>query len=165
MKLREEAAQLEQVRSELARTVEAARAHESEAVSLKAKLAQLEKDVAHAAEASTVQAVATNPVASVESVQGQPLGLTTNDVVLTAMQVTGSSNIGFLFVPLTGWALESVREFRTSHQALVFGKLISKWEDYGVWGDYGTNIGLSLKFKSRGEAEAAGAQLRAKGVE
>jgi hypothetical protein len=81
------------------------------------------------------------------------------------MQVTGSSNVGVLFVPLTGWALQSVREFRDRRQPLVFGKLISKWEDYGVWGDYGTNMGVSLKFKSKGQAEAAAAEMRAEGVE
>jgi hypothetical protein len=167
MKLREASAQLEQVRSELARTVETARVQESEALSLKDKLARLENDLSDARSAvtSTVPATAPNPPASVQEAEGQPLGLTTNDVALTSMQVTGSSNIGVLFLPLTGWALERVRDFRTRRQSLVFGRLITRWEDYGVWGDYGTNIGVSLKFKSRGEAEAVAAQLRAEGVE
>lgn len=167
MKLSETSVELEQVRSELARTVETARIHESEAVSLKDQLARLENDLARAQSAllATTATTAKDPPASGEQAKGQPLGLTTNDVILMSMQVTGSSNIGVLFVPLTGWALESVREFRTRRQPLVFGRLISSWEDYGVWGASGTNFGVGLRFKSRGEAEAAAAQLRAEGVE
>lgn len=165
--LREASAQLEQVRTELAQMVETARLRESEAQSLKLKLARLENDLAggQSAVAPTAAVTTPNPPTSEGQAEGQPLGLTTNDVVLASMQTTGSGNIGVLFVPLTGWALEGVRDFRTRRQSLVFGRLIGRWEDYAVWGEHGTNIGVSLKFKSRGEAEAAAAQLRAQAAE
>jgi hypothetical protein len=161
---RESLANLDHVRSDLALTIEANRSHEDEVQVLNGKVAQLEQEVAQtklAAPSETSTPAEKSPPKE-ELPPPLPLGLTTNDVVLESLLVTGNDTVGILSVPLTGWALERLKEYQRRRYPLVFGKLISVG-DYGTWMHQGTNFGFGLKFSSRGEAEALAAELRALG--
>ena len=170
--LRASSAQIEQVRSDLARALETASANDGEVQSLKDNVARLGEELEHAkaavVPATLVQVQKTPPLEAHD--EFQPVGLTTNDVDLTSMLVSGTDSIGVLFVPLVGRALEKIREIHNKGQPLVFGKLISKG-DFAVWGNHqqgqsgGTNIGMSLHFHSKGEAEAVAAEMRAQGTQ
>ncbi len=163
---RESLANLEQVRSDLALTSEANRSHENEVQSLNAKVAQLEQEVAQTRPPQPSE----TPMPTEKSPQKEeqlpplPVGLTTNDVDLESLRVTGNDTVGILSVPLTGLALQRLTALQPKRQPLVFGRLISDGS-YGVWMHQGTNFGFGLKFSSRAEAEALAAQLRAQGVE
>ena len=159
---RESLVNLDQVHSELALMIEANRSHENEVQSLNAKVAQLEQELAQAKGAA-----ASDPVMPTEKSLPKeeeppplPVGLTTNDVDLGSLRVTGSDTVGLLSVPLSGWALQRLKEYQRRRQPLVFGRLISEGY-YGLWVNQGTNFGFGLKFGSKAEAEAMAAELRA----
>ena len=98
--LRQEQAQVEQVRSDLAQAREAANAYEVEVRSLKSEAARLQLDVEHTESAAL--ASSQTPPPSEERASPQCWGLSTNDVDLSGMRVMGNSDTGSLLVPVVG---------------------------------------------------------------
>ncbi len=166
--LREAASQIEQVRSELTRLVEAGRAKEAEVQVLNEDLARLRNELesAKAALNSATMAQAKQPPPLERHEETLPLGLTTKDVDIAGMLVRGTNTVGTLFVPLVGKGLERVREIRNNNQPLVFGWLISDGRP-AVWGhrDGGTNVGVALHFGSAAEAETVAEKIRSLSTE
>lgn len=143
------------LKEELARTTKIVEARDTESRGFRETIAQLQDDLRQANQ--TLSLTATNkveaPLAPGGSTEPEPLGLTTNDVDVAGMFISGGDTAGALFVPIRGKILERLFEIHKRRQPLVFGKLLSNsdgWFALGEWKRRGTNVyGIALNCKRR----------------
>lgn len=152
--------QVEALRSELAQAGEGAAQHETDLQAVREEVGRLQDEL-NRSKAALKEAASGEATAPERAREVLPVGLTTNDVDLAGMRVTGTNTIGLLSIPLVGKSLEQLREMHYKRRPLVFGLQISDGY-YGLWSQRDTTnlLGFGLRFGSAAEAEAVAVRMR-----